>query len=1280
MQSSSSVYSRLAKLLLCTVSVSVLSVASLHAQQVRADGTEQTASGAITTTNSPALHALNGGTITGLAGLDVTTTGGSAYGAWAGSSSSTGQNSSISLIDTNIRTSGSGAYGIYVNPKAHVAMNGGTITVTDANTSAVNVLTTGSASLANVDIASRSTALYVNGTIALDNSTVISSASSALLVLGVSQQDPAVAKVNASRLVGTRDVTAGLKHAVRVDSNAILHMTDSQVEANGDGAYGFWFSGDLAGSTIGNTSVTTAGNGAHGITLQVGTIPQPDHVALAFTGGEIITNGNNAYAIYAGSRNNSKNEMGAVVEVKDAHIVTRGNTGIGLAAFQSSVISSENVSIETAGSGAVGLYAGQYARHDMVNSAISTTGQGAHGVYAIELAKIDIAGSSIATTGENANGLRAQGGETRFSGTRIETAGHGAIGALLVDTSGWGTRFELMDGEIATAGFRATGLKAQGGASASLGGQSAVITGGDEAFGLLATGVGSTIIADQVTVSTAGTGSNAVVGELASQVTFSNGKVQTRGDDAVAIQALSENTQVSVIDSEVNVSGHGANGAVAYLAASLDFSGGSITSTGAESFAAAARDADSVANFSDTTIVTQGTNGKGLGAVLGGRINVERSTVTTSGTHADGVLLYGGGTAEIAASTITTQGSQAAVVYAFGTGADVVNSVQLTDSTLTSKQADLVKASGAKLEVQFDHVVANSSNGKTLNVVNDAGGNFADVQFRAAHSSFVGDIFVDQGSTAQVELLASSLTGAAENLTTMSLDEASLWNLTGHASITGRLSNAGHIRFEAPSSAGGFKTLTLGDYSGGDGMITLNTALAGDDSATDRLNITGDSSGATMVAVRNAGGKGALTTEGIEIIRVAGNSAGQFSLAGEFVVAGAHTYRLHRNNASGTNPNDWYLRSVLTEEPGEPTGPVTPTDPDKPTKPTDPKPEYHVGSPAYEAYPQALLGLNGLPSLQERVGNRFWAGNGNRVIVQGADLVQPVAEEAGAFSDGNGVWGRIEGAHHHIEPRSSLTGSQYDQNLFKLQAGIDGLLADHDRGQLIASGFVHYAHGKTTTSSRSYADGEISTNGYGFGGALTWYGTEGLYVDGQAQVTWYDSDLASSARAGLGLKNGNSGIGYAVSLEGGRRFALDPAWSLTPQAQLVWSSVDFDSFNDSFGSRISLDRGNSLQGRLGVTLDHQTSWQNANGQTDRAHVYGLANLYQEFLEGTRVDIADTRFATKTERTWGGIGLGGTRSWSDDKFSIHGEGSINTSLSNFGDSYSVKGNIGLRVKW
>nr|WP_245432724.1 autotransporter outer membrane beta-barrel domain-containing protein [Mesorhizobium loti] len=572
-------------------------------------------------------------------------------------------------------------------------------------------------------------------------------------------------------------------------------------------------------------------------------------------------------------------------------------------------------------------------------------------------------------------------------------------------------------------------------------------------------------------------------------------------------------------------------------------------------------------------------------------------------------------------------------------------------------------------------VTATTNGGKITNweVVNLDGANLS-IDDGAWH---VGE--PDEGTTGVFLNNGSTLDGMASLALNgnMSIDSTSTFVGTGDGngvySFSGDVTNAGTIT--TVDNAVGDVVIIGGNYDGIGGQMLFDVVLGDDSSKTDMVVVNGDTSGTTNIGVNNVGGTGAQTSEGIRLIEVNGASNGSFSLIGDYMVngrpatvAGAYAYQLYQGGTSTPTDGNWYLRSQLN-----------PTDPVDPGQPTEPL--YQAGVPTYEAYPQALLGLNSVPTLQQRVGNRYWAGNGNRVVAQGADPVgTPYAtpEEAGVAIEGNGVWGRIEGAHNSIKPRFSTSGTDYDQNVFKLQAGIDGLLNETENGKLIGGFTVHYAHGKTDTNS-VYGDGEISTDGYGFGGTLTWYGENGFYLDGQGQVTWYKSDL-DSVLANANLADGNKGFGYTLSLESGKRIAIDPAWSVTPQAQLVYSNVNFDAFTDAFGARVSLDHGESLQGRLGLTLDHEDSWQNDKGMLNRTHVYGIANLYYEFLEGTRVDVSGTTFASRNDRAWGGLGVGGSFNWNDDQYSIYGEGLVNTSLNNFGDSYMVKGQVGFRVKW
>ncbi|MGU3577048.1 autotransporter outer membrane beta-barrel domain-containing protein [Brucellaceae bacterium C25G] len=498
-------------------------------------------------------------------------------------------------------------------------------------------------------------------------------------------------------------------------------------------------------------------------------------------------------------------------------------------------------------------------------------------------------------------------------------------------------------------------------------------------------------------------------------------------------------------------------------------------------------------------------------------------------------------------------------------------------------------------------------------------------------------------------------------------------------SNVGIFNNAGSIEFIAPVGdpliSSSYKTLTIaGDYVGTGGNIILNTYLDAQDSPTDQLIIDGGvASGITTLHINNTGGNGALVNgEGIKVVDTingATTDADAFLLAGQMVtssgeqavVSGAYAYTLHHNGVANPQDGNWYLRSELIQD-----------EPDIPL--------YQGGVPTYEAYPQALLGLNGLSTLQQRVGNRMWAGKGNRVIAQGADTITAYApiEETGVAIEGTGIWGRIDGAHNKTNTRFSTSDTDYEQNVLKLQAGIDGLLNETENGKLIGGITIHYTHGKTNTKS-VYGDGKISTNGYGFGGTLTWYDENGFYLDGQGQVTWYRSDLTSSLVTEA-LKDGSHGFGYALSAEAGKRFTINEGLSLTPQAQLIYSNVRFSDFTDVFDAEVSLDRGQSLQGRVGLAIDRENSWQNAAGMINRSKIYGIANLYYEFLNGTRVDVSGTSFASQQERFWGGVGIGGSYNWDNDQYSVFGEVNTKTSFKNFGDSYSVGGNVGFRVKW
>lgn len=458
----------------------------------------------------------------------------------------------------------------------------------------------------------------------------------------------------------------------------------------------------------------------------------------------------------------------------------------------------------------------------------------------------------------------------------------------------------------------------------------------------------------------------------------------------------------------------------------------------------------------------------------------------------------------------------------------------------------------------------------------------------------------------------------------------------------GSLINSGVV---APGNSIGTLTVT-GDYEGRGGVLEIEVELGGDTSASDRLVVGGATSGSTTVRVTNRGGLGAPTVEGIKIVDVAGASNGSFALDGDYlfdgeqaVVVGAYGYRLYKNGVATPQDGDWYLRSAL----------LNPIDPEVPL--------YQPGVPVYEAYVGALQALNGLPTLQQRVGNRSWAGTPG--------------------AGGAGIWGRFES--QRLRPEAAFSTSNADRKTdgWQAQMGADTTLAERSDGAALVGGInAHYGTADTAVAS-IFGNGSIDTKGYGVGASLTWYGPQGFYVDGQAKLSWFDSDLKSGVLGAL--VESNDGKGRAFSVELGKRSQIGGNLTVTPQVQMTYAHVGFDRFADPVEAAVSADKGESLKTRWGLSLDHQQS-HGATGEGRQTHVYATINLAYEWLDGARVLVTDTAIENRGQRLTGELGLGGSYSWGGGRFTLYTEVAGDTALADFGAGYSLKGTAGLRMRF
>ena len=664
----------------------------------------------------------------------------------------------------------------------------------------------------------------------------------------------------------------------------------------------------------------------------------------------------------------------------------------------------------------------------------------------------------------------------------------------------------------------------------------------------------------------------------------------------------SEVTSWSLFDGTLSVSSDGNLGAAA---GTLTFNGGALQNTA--SFTSARNitlnaPGGTIETLADLTLT-------GVISGPGALTKTGASTLTLSGTNS-----YSGETL-IQAGTLALEGTGS-----LSSSSRVIANGTFDISGVTAAGTDVQRLAGSgAVNLGNKTLTLTSANDLFSGIISGTGGLTVSggTQTLSGANNYTGATTISGGT------LAAGAVNAFSAGSTHTVLNGGLLALNGFDQTIASLNNAGRVSL---GSTPGTRLTVVGDYTSNGGVLDIATKLGVDNSPTDLLVITGNSTlgtGTTLVNVINVGGAGGATTgDGIRAIQVDGTSdASTFALAGP-VIAGAYRYGLFHNGLTDPADGAWYLRS---------TG-LAPT------------------VPVYENYPQVLLGMVELPTLQQRVGTRYWA------------TLDGTAPTGGTTP--SAIWARIEGGHGRIKAASSRSDAHFDNDTSLMQIGLDGQIAANASGIWVGGLTAQYGRASADIYS-IHGDGSNITTSYSVGATLTWYGENGLYVDGQAELATLRSNLSAADIGSIGDRI--HGSGYALSLEAGRKAALGGGWSLTPQAQLAYASVDFDRFTDRFGADVTLRKGDSLKGRLGIAANYEPG-----AGTD---VYGIGNLTYEFLEGSAVAVSGVDLAIKPQRLGAELGLGGTYGWAEGKYALHGEMLAATS---FQGSRSLKGTVGFTM--
>ncbi|HGC2505176.1 TPA: autotransporter YcgH [Escherichia coli] len=689
--------------------------------------------------------------------------------------------------------------------------------------------------------------------------------------------------------------------------------------------------------------------------------------------------------------------------------------------------------------------------------------------------------------------------------------------------------------------------------------------------------------------------------------------IVTYGENAVGVLACSSpgesRTCVDAVDDEVSDS----NSYEVISRADLKMNGGSITTNGTNSYGAYANGEKAYINL-DYVALESGEHGSYAVAIRQGNIDIKNSSITTKGTKAPIAKIYNGG--ELFFSNVTAVSEQDKGISIDASNIDSQAKIALSSVELSSALDSIdVNKTTTDVSILNRSIITPGNN----ILVNNTGG---------------GLNIISSDST------LNGATKLVSGTTTLKLSENTIWNMKDD-SVVIHLTNSDSIinlSYDDGQTFTQGKTLTVkGNYVGNNGQLNIRTVLGDDKSATDRLIVEGNTSGSTTVYVKNAGGSGAATLNGIELITVNGDEspADAFRQGDARIAAGAFEYQLKQQG------KNWYLTSYqsVNEEDNSSEGNSESTETPTP-----------VLRPEAGSYVANLAAANTLfvMRLNDRAGETRY--------------IDPVTEQERSSR----LWLRQVGGHNAW--RDSNGQLRTTSHRYVSQLGADlltGGFTDSDSWRLgVMAGYARDYN--STHSSVSDYRSKGSVRGYSAGLYATWFADDiskkGAYIDAWAQYSWFKNSVKGDELA----YESYSAKGATVSLEAGYGFALNKSfgleaakytWIFQPQAQAIWMGVDHNAHTEANGSRIENDANNNIQTRLGFRTFIRTQEKNSGPHGDDFEPFVEMN----WIHNSK-DFAVSMNGVKVEQD-------GARNLGEIKLGVNG---------NLNSAASVWGNVGVQL--
>ena len=823
-----------------------------------------------------------------------------------------------------------------------------------------------------------------------------------------------------------------------------------------------------------------------------------------------------------------------------------------------------------------------------------------------------------------ANGRSQNGGNTVTNTGSITTDSTNADGIMISATKASSTANTVSNtGTISTTGSGANGITLKSGTSSN-------------------TQINTISNAGTITV----TGANSIGIDVQGQANVTNNGTINAGTNGTAVTFENGTTKNGLSNSLTLGTSSTTTGAInfnnANTAETLTFNG-LVNSN----FNNAITGLNTINATSSANVNMSNSNGYTL---VGGKVNVDNtSSLTISSQIIDFSSSKPSSLNKIGAGTLTLSGIN---TY---TGATTIDAGTLAVSGQLSDSTPVTIASGATYQAQSTDTIGSLagagsvvlSTGTVLSTgANNSSTTFSGVISGNAALTKVGTgIFTLSGTNSYtgpttINAGTLALTGSITSDTTVSANG----QLQGGGTINGNLTNAGNI---TPSISGNLTNLTInGNYVGQSGIFNTNVYAPNTSPTADQLIITGNTSGTTSIKVIDKGGLGNLTTgNGIQVVTVGGTTnASNFVLNGR-AASGAYEYKLYKGDASGSG-NNWYLS---TNAQVIPVVAITP----------DARERIEVAVyPAVPTLARTYINTT-VDTLDQRRGD-----------LSLLDLNQG----PGTTRD----WARLIGTNGKLSPDDINNGPKLNFNSVALQFGTDlyrNQGSDGSRTYFGPYATVGNSNTSTFNTAGSLQTGSAKLDAYTLGLNATHFIGNGVYFDGLLQGTRFANVTASSTQ-NADIKT--NGWGFAGSLETGIQIPLSQKVSLTPQAQVVFSSNSLSNGSDAYG-QINFQQDNSTRARLGLMLSGKET------EGDKLGSFWLrTSIWESFNSSTTTSFQSlygvnaVAFNSVIGGRWISVDGGFTARLSKSSYAFL-NASVETSINN--PTYqTVSGRFGVQTRW